>query len=91
MHDLREFINECEKKLPHEFARVTAWMTTTRMIMTRIPQDAFMNRQIKQAVPDVKCYRSGQPMYGFIQLDKKHVAQPKQGILAAFANDLYLK
>jgi len=23
MHDLREFTNECEKKLPHEFARVT--------------------------------------------------------------------
>ena len=30
-------------------------------------------------------------MYGFIQLDKKHVAQPKQAILAAFANDFYLK
>ena len=30
-------------------------------------------------------------MFGFIQLDKKHIAQPKQAILAAFANDLYLK
>ncbi len=72
----------------HDFG---SWMTTTKMIMNRIPQDAFMNRQIKQAVPDVKRYLTGQPMYGFIQLDKKHVAQPKQAILAAFANDLYLK
>jgi 2,5-furandicarboxylate decarboxylase 1 len=68
-----------------------SWMTTVRMIMNRIPQDAFMNRQIKQAVPDVKLYKSGAPMYGFIQIDKKHVAQPKQAILAAFANDFYLK
>jgi 2,5-furandicarboxylate decarboxylase 1 len=30
-------------------------------------------------------------MCGYIQLDKKHVAQPKQAILAAFGNDLYLK
>jgi 2,5-furandicarboxylate decarboxylase 1 len=67
------------------------WMTTTRMIMNRIPQEAFMNRQIKQAVPDVKLFKSGPPMYGFIQLDKKHVAQPKQAILAAFASDFYLK
>jgi 2,5-furandicarboxylate decarboxylase 1 len=50
-----------------------------------------MTRQIKQALPDVKRYKSGLPMYGFIQLDKKHVAQPKQAILAAFGNDLYLK
>ena len=59
--------------------------------MGRIPQDAWMTRQIKEAVPDVKLFRYGPPMCGFIQLDKKHVAQPKQAILAAFANDLYLK
>jgi 2,5-furandicarboxylate decarboxylase 1 len=53
-----------------------------------------MNRQLKEAVPDVKLFRYGPAtgwFYGFIQLDKKHVAQPKQAILAAFANDMYLK
>lgn len=68
-----------------------AWPSTARVIMNRIPLDAFMSRQIKQAVPDVKLYRSGPMMVGFIQLDKKHTAQPKQAILAAFANDVYLK
>lgn len=67
---------------------------STGPIMGRIPQHAFMNRQIKEAVPDVKLFRYGSAtgwFYGFIQLDKKHVAQPKQAILAAFANDMYLK
>ena len=67
-----------------------AWLSTYN-IMNRIPQEAFMNRQLKEAVPDVKLFRYGPMMFGFIQLDKKHVAQPKQAILAAFANDLYLK
>ena len=63
-------------------------------ILGRIPQHAFMNRQIKEAVPDVKLFRFGPAtgwFYGFIQLDKKHPGQPKQAILAAFANDMYLK
>ena len=63
-------------------------------ILGRIPQHAFMNRQLKEAVPDVKLFRFGPAtgwFYGFIQLDKKHPAQPKQAILAAFANDIYLK
>ena len=63
-------------------------------ILGRIPQHAFMNRQIKEAVPDVKKFRFGPAtgwFYGFIQLDKKHLGQPKQAILAAFANDMYLK
>lgn len=71
-----------------------AWPTTGGMIMGRIPQHAFMNRKLKEAVPDVKLFRYGSAagwFYGFIQLDKKHVAQPKQAILAAFANDIYLK
>jgi UbiD family decarboxylase len=53
-----------------------------------------MNRQLKDAVPDVKLFRYGPAtgwFYGFIQLDKKHAGQPKQAILAAFANDIYLK
>jgi 2,5-furandicarboxylate decarboxylase 1 len=53
-----------------------------------------MNRKLKEAVPDVKLFRYGPAtgwFYGFIQLDKKHEAQPKQAILAAFANDIYLK
>lgn len=63
-------------------------------ILGRIPQHAFMNRQLKEAVPDVKLFRFGPStgwFYGFIQLDKKHAGQPKQAILAAFANDMYLK
>jgi 2,5-furandicarboxylate decarboxylase 1 len=63
-------------------------------ILGRIPQHAFMNRQIKEAVPDVKLFRFGPAtgwFYGLIQIDKKHVGQPKQAILAAFANDMYLK
>lgn len=63
-------------------------------ILGRIPQHAFMNRQIKEAVPDVKKFCFGPAtgwFYGFIQLDKKHLGQPKQAILAAFANDMYLK
>jgi 2,5-furandicarboxylate decarboxylase 1 len=63
-------------------------------ILGRIPQHAFMNRQLKDAVPDVKLFRYGPAtgwFYGFIQLDKKHAGQPKQAILAAFANDIYLK
>jgi 2,5-furandicarboxylate decarboxylase 1 len=67
------------------------WASTVAWALPRIPLDAFMNRQIKQAVPDVKRFRSGAPMWGFLQLDKKHVAQPKQAILATFANDMYLK
>jgi 2,5-furandicarboxylate decarboxylase 1 len=67
-----------------------AW-PITRTVMNLIPQDAFMNRQIKQAIPDVKLYKSGPMMVGLIQLDKKHTAQPKQAILAAFGNDVYLK
>ena len=67
-----------------------AWSTTPRMI-SRIPQDGYMNRRIKEMVPDVKLFRSSGAFYGFIQLDKKHVAQPKQAILAALASDLYLK
>ncbi|MBP1732556.1 MAG: UbiD family decarboxylase [Deltaproteobacteria bacterium] len=64
------------------------------MIMGRIPQHAYMNRKLKEAVPDVKKFRfvaAAGWWYGFIQLDKKHAGQPKQAILAAFANDLYLK
>ena len=71
-----------------------AWPSTGGMLLGRVPQHAFMNRQIKQAVPDVKKFRfiaATGWFYGFIQLDKKHVAQPKQAILAAFANDVYLK
>jgi 2,5-furandicarboxylate decarboxylase 1 len=60
-------------------------------LMGLIPQHAFMNRKIKEAVPEVKLFRYGAMMFGFIQLDKKHIAQPKQAILAAFAHDLYLK
>lgn len=59
--------------------------------MAGIPNQAFMNRRLKEAVPDVKLFKFGPPLYGFIQLDKKHVAQPKQAILAAFANEVYLK
>ena len=53
--------------------------------------NTFMNRKLKEAVPDVKLFRYGSTLHGLIQLDKKHVAQPKQAILAALANDLYLK
>lgn len=67
-----------------------AWSTTPRMI-SRIPQDGYMNRRLKEMVPDIKRFRSAGGFYGFIQLDKKHTAQPKQAILAAFASDLYLK
>ena len=68
-----------------------AWASTGYNVMGRIPQNVWMTRQIKEAVPDVKLFRFGPPMCGYIVLDKKHVAQPKQAILAAFANDLYLK
>ena len=67
------------------------WPSTVLWPMPKIPLETFLTRQLKQAVPDVKLFRTGPLMYGFIQLDKKHVAQPKQAILAAFANDLYLK
>jgi 2,5-furandicarboxylate decarboxylase 1 len=67
-----------------------AWSTTPRL-MNRIPQDGYMIRRIKEMVPDVKRFRSMGGFYGILQLDKKHIAQPKQAILAAFANDLYLK
>jgi UbiD family decarboxylase len=68
-----------------------AWPSTGYNVIGRIPQEAFMTRVLKEAVPDVKQFRFGHAMCGFIQLDKKHVAQPKHAILAAFANDLYLK
>jgi len=68
-----------------------AWPSTGYNIMSRIPQSLWMTRRIKEAVPDVKLFRFGPTMVGYIQLDKKHIAQPKQAILAAFANDLYLK
>jgi len=68
-----------------------AWPSTGYNIMSRVPQSLWMTRQIKEAVPDVKRFMFGPTMVGYIQLDKKHIAQPKQAILAAFANDLYLK
>ncbi len=71
-----------------------AWPSTGGMLLGRMPQHAFMNRKIKEAVPDVKKFRfiaATGWFYGFIQLDKKHAGQPKQAILAAFANDMYLK
>lgn len=67
-----------------------AWSTGPR-IMHRVPQESYMNRKLREAVPDIKRFRLFGGFYGFIQLDKKHVGQPKQAILAAFANDLYLK
>lgn len=71
-----------------------AWPSSGGMLLGRIPQHAFMNRKIKEAVPDVKKFHfiaATGWFYGFIQLDKKHAGQPKQAILAAFANDIYLK
>jgi 2,5-furandicarboxylate decarboxylase 1 len=68
-----------------------AWPVARGSSMGRITGTAFMNRQLKQVMPDIKRFNYGPAMFGFIQLDKKHVAQPKQAILAAFANDLYLK
>jgi len=68
-----------------------AWPSTGYNIMSRIPQGTWMTRKLKEAVPDIKQFRFGPAMCGFIQLDKKHAGQPKQAILAAFANDLYLK
>ena len=70
-----------------------AWKSTAHLL-GRIPQHAFMNRKIKEMVSDVKRFTYGPGLgtfFGFIQLDKQHVAQPKQAILAAFASDLYLK
>jgi 2,5-furandicarboxylate decarboxylase 1 len=64
------------------------------MLMGRVPQHSYMTRKLKEAVRDVKKFRyiaAAGWWYGFIQLDKKHAGQPKQAILAAFANDLYLK
>ncbi|MCX8023537.1 MAG: UbiD family decarboxylase [Syntrophorhabdaceae bacterium] len=80
-----------KKAIVHDMG---AWPTRGGMLLGRIPQHAFMNRKIKELVPDVKKFRfiaATGWFYGFIQLDKKHVAQPKQAILAAFANDIYLK
>ncbi|MCJ7596546.1 MAG: UbiD family decarboxylase [Desulfobacterales bacterium] len=68
-----------------------AWPGTGFNIMGRIPQSGWMTRQIKEVVPDVKAFKFGPTMVGYITLDKKHIAQPKQAILAAFAHDLYLK
>jgi 2,5-furandicarboxylate decarboxylase 1 len=68
-----------------------AWPVAPMSSMGRITGSAFMNRQLKQIMPDIKLFKYGPSMFGFIQLDKKHIAQPKQAILAAFANDLYLK
>ena len=68
-----------------------AWPVAPMSSIGRIAGHAFMNRQLKEAVSDIKRFRYGPPTFGFIQLDKKHTAQPKQAILAAFGNDLYLK
>src|SRR5208282_789203 len=62
-----------------------AWPSSGGMLLGRIPQHAFMNRRLKEAVPDVTRFRflpATGWFYGFIQLDKKHPAQPKQAILA---------
>ncbi len=68
-----------------------AWPSTGYNVMARIPQQLWMTRKLKEAVPDVTQFRFAHTMCGLIQLDKKHVAQPKQAILAAFGNDMYLK
>lgn len=61
---------------------------------TRIPQQAYVRREIIKAVPSVRDFRFAffpQPMYGLISMEKTHEGEPKQAILAAFANELYLK
>lgn len=70
-----------------------AWHLKNKDASASCPRVALSRLMIvlKEAVPDVRLFRFGPTMCGFIQLDKKHVAQPKQAILAAFANDLYLK
>ncbi len=64
------------------------------LLESRIPPAVFMLRKLKEAVPDVTKFRfavGGGFFYGYIQLNKRHIGQPKQAILAAFANDIYLK
>lgn len=63
-------------------------------ILTRIPQNAFMLREIKKEVPSVKDFRFGlnpAVMYGIISMKKTHLGEPKQAIISAFAKELYLK
>ena len=70
-----------------------AWVKNGHLF-NRIPQQTFIEREIQRAVPNVKKFRFGfypQPMYGLISLDKKHAGEPKQAILAAFAQEIYLK
>jgi len=68
-----------------------AWQSTGFNAMMQIPLNIWMTRKIREVVPDVKSFRYGGHMCGFVQIEKRHVGQPKQAILAAFANDLYLK
>ena len=81
-------ITHRENPIVHDMG---AWPSTGAIIMGRVPQTAWMTRQIKEVVPDVQAFRFGPTMVGYIKLDKKHPGQPKQAIMAAFAHDLYLK
>lgn len=70
------------------------WLASASDAYHRVPQTAYMRREIRKAVPSVREFRfafAPSPMYGVVSLDKTHEGEPKQAILAAFANDLYLK
>ena len=54
-----------------------AWSDTRFNILSRIPQSGWMLHQIKDVVPDVQEFEFGPTMLGYIDLDKKHVAQLK--------------
>jgi 2,5-furandicarboxylate decarboxylase 1 len=61
---------------------------------TRIPQETYMLRELQKDIPSIKDFRFAfNPgfMYGIISMKKTHLGEPKQAILSAFANELYLK
>jgi len=70
-----------------------AWLAAG-LSFARIPQLVNTRRTVKSMVPSVKDLRfafyPGQ-MFGLISMDKQHVSEPKQAILAAFATEIYLK
>lgn len=69
------------------------WLGSPQL-MTRIPQQVYVRRSVKQAVPsvtDVQVVFYPPQTFCFIKMNKQHQGEPKLAIIAAFASEMYLK
>ncbi len=87
------FVNAITQRKDYIYEDAGAWLKAG-LSFARIPQLINARRSIIKTVPNVKDFRFGfypAQMFGLISIDKHHVSEPRQAILAAFASEIYLK